>query len=271
LKDKVDQIEALLQWKNKANIQVQTLGAFRVWRNKQEVNSKEWGRDAAIQLFQFLIANRKRHSLHKEQIIDRLWGDLDQKSGLQNFKVAMHGVNKVLEPDRKSRAESKYIDRQGASYHLKLDHVWVDVEAIDQWTKIGNQLLNSGKHEAVLQSYMEATQIYNGTFLPNRLFEEWASEERERIQVSILGTFISLSEILLASNPLECIRLSQSALQIDHTWEDAYRIQMKAYLAKGNRPMALKTYKLCQEVLRKEFDIDPLPETQQLHLQILGI
>ncbi|PSR11222.1 MAG: transcriptional regulator, partial [Bacteroidetes bacterium] len=76
---------------------------------------------------------------------------------------------------------------------------------------------------------------------------------------------------LLASNPLESIRLAQQALLIDHTWEDAYRIQMKAYLQKGNRPMAIKTFQTCEQVLDEEFGILPLPETRNLWKAIMSV
>ena len=134
-----NQIEYLISKQESAYIRVQTLGNFQLWRSSEAVSSKEWGRDATVQLFQFLVTNRHRHSLHKEQIIDRIWSMIDQKAGQQNFKVALHGVNKVLEPNRKSRKESKYIIRQGASYQLKLDNIWVDVEALDQFVALGNQ------------------------------------------------------------------------------------------------------------------------------------
>jgi len=80
----------------------------------------------------------------------------------------------------------------------------------------------------------------------------------------ILGTYITLAEILLDENPIESIRLSQNALEIDATWEDAYRIQMQAYIAKGNRPQALKTYMKCEVILEEEYGISPLPETKML-------
>ena len=73
---------------------------------------------------------------------------------------------------------------------------------------------------------------------------------------------------MLEENPLESIRLSQKALSIDPTWEDAYRLQMLGYLAKGNRPQAIKAYQNCVNVLDEEFGIDPLPETKKLIREI---
>ncbi len=220
-----NKIESILNKKSNASIRIQTLGSFQIWRNEESVSSKEWGRDAIAQLLQFLVANRNRHGLHKEQIIDRIWDEVDSKAGQQNFKVALHGVNKILEPTRKSRTEAKYIIRQGVTYQLKTDDIWMDVEALDDFVAIGNQ--NLMDHPTLArQAYYEAIELYQGSFLPNRLYEDWSSEERERIQLAALNALISLSELLTKENPLEAVRLTQKALQIDATWEDAYRIQM---------------------------------------------
>jgi len=69
---------------------------------------------------------------------------------------------------------------------------------------------------------------------------------------------------------MESVRLASQAIQIDAAWEDAYRVQMQAYLNKGNRPMAIKTYQKCVKVLDEEFGIEPLPETQRLFREIKG-
>ncbi|MEM8899066.1 MAG: bacterial transcriptional activator domain-containing protein [Bacteroidota bacterium] len=264
-----DQIELLLAKKNTATIQVQTLGSFQIWRSSSLVNPKEWGRDVSMQLFQFFITNRHRHSLHKEQIIERIWDDLDSRSGEQNFKVAQHGMSKVLEPERKSRTESKYIIRQGPTYHLDFTDIWLDVVALDQLVALGNQTILD-QPKLAQRAFREATDLYQGSYLPARLYDDWSSEERERIQLLTLGALISLSELLITENPMESVRLTQQALQIDATWEDAYRIQMGAYLEKGNRPMAIKTYRQCEEVLQKEFGVEPLPETKQIYRKITG-
>jgi len=107
--------------------------------------------------------------------------------------------------------------------------------------------------------------------LPNRLYEDWSSGERERLQILILGAFINLSELLLETQPMESIRLCQQTLLIENTWEDAYRIQMEAYLKKGNRPMAIKTFRQCAAVLEKEYGVKPLPETKGLYQRIIAL
>lgn len=257
------ELQQLIHFYDKAEIRIQTLGQFNVWRNGEKVEAKQWGRDKTIQLLQYLISNRQRHALHKEKIMDHLWDEGDDR----DFKVALHGVNKALEPNRPPRTEPKYLVRQGQSYQLDLDRVWIDAEALEQFVIIGNEYYGT-ENQIAKEAYKRAIDLYKGIYLPNRIYEDWSSEEREKIQLLILGAYITLAEIILNENPLESIRLAQNALAIDPTWEDAYRIQMQAYLAKGNRPQAIKAYNKCVDILDEEYGIVPLPETKKLIQEI---
>ena len=262
----LQQLKTLKTFEENAVIRIQTLGGFNLWRNHQKIDNKEWGRDKTIQLLQYLISYRQRNALHKEKIMDHLWEDWNDR----DFKVALHGVNKVLEPERASRTEAIYITRQGVSYQIDLNLVFIDVEILEKYISIGNKAFMIDNLVAK-NAYENAIELYKGSFLPNRVFEDWTSEEREKSQLLILGAYISLAEILVQTNPLESIRLAQNALSIDNTWEDAYRIQMQAYIVKGNRPQAIKTYLKCEVVLEEEYGISPLPETKKLLKEIESI
>ena len=262
----ISDLAGLKKFQLEAPIKFQTLGQFTLWREGQKVSPKEWGRDKTIQLIQYLISYRNRNALHKEQIMDHLWEEGDDR----DFKVALHGVNKVLEPNRASRTEAIYVERQGLTYQLNLDLVWIDVEAIENYTIIGNKAMVAFP-ELAIEAYQEAVALHHGSYLPNRIYEDWSSEEREKNQVLVLGALVNLAELLVTSNPMESIRLAQEAVSIDKTWEDAYRIQMSAYIAKGNRPQALKTYQKCADILDEEYGISPLPATKALLKEIEAI
>lgn len=249
--------------KDLSPVRVYTLGSFKVYRQGEEIKAKEWGRDKTIQLFQYLVTLRYKKGLHKEQLIDGLWEDAGMKDGDRDFKVALHGIHKALEPERESRSEAKYVLRQGLTYFIDESTVWIDAEIMERFIELGNEALGS-EPEVAMNAYKSAIELHQGIYLPNRLYEDWSSEERERLQVLILGSYITLAELKLNDNPLESIRLAQQALLIDSGWEDAYRIQMQAYLIKGNRPQAIKVYRQCEKVLDEDFGLDPLPETKAL-------
>lgn len=260
-----EQFQQLQTFQKEGPIRFQTLGNFVLWRDGEKLNSKVWGRDKTVQLIQYLISYRQRNALHKEHIMEHIWEEGDDR----DFKVALHGVNKALEPDRPSRTEPVYVQRQGITYQLDLEKVWIDVEAIEQYIALGNEAL--AEDEALAKkTFKAAINLYLGMYLPNRIFEDWSSEEREKIQILILGAYVTLAELILEENPMEAVRLAQHAIAIDATWEDAYRLQMSAYIAKGNRPHAIKAYQKCADVLEEEYGIDPLPETKALLREIEG-
>lgn len=250
-------------------LRIQTLGSFRVWRDNVEISSTTWGREKALHLFQFFVTMRRQTTnLHKEQIIDRLWPEVDFEGGDRDFKVALHAINKVIEPDRKPRAEPRFIQRYGLTYGLNPKMVWIDADAFEELVAAGNRAVLDNQLEESIARYQRALNLYQGDYLPERRYEDWSSAERERLQVLALGLMTTLADLLLPHNPLESIRLTQRVLTIDPVWENAYRTQMRAYLAQGNRPMAIRTYQQCVEALRHELDVDPLPETNELYQQI---
>ncbi|MCX6044721.1 MAG: bacterial transcriptional activator domain-containing protein [Chloroflexi bacterium] len=258
----------------KAALRVQTLGGFHVWRDGLEVSQTAWGREKALHLFQFFITMHHQY-LHKEQIIDRLWPELDMEKGDRDFKVALNSINKALEPTREPRHEPRFTLRYGLAYGLDFAHVWLDTEVFEQLITAANQALleRAGNLDQArtyaIACYTTAVNLYNGDYLPERRYEDWSSAERERLQLLALNTMTTLAELLLDRSPLESVRLAQRVLAIDPVWEDAYRIQMRAYVAQRNRPLAIRTYEKCRKVLEEEFGVEPLPETIALYQQIL--
>ncbi|MBI1882550.1 MAG: transcriptional regulator [Chloroflexi bacterium] len=249
-------------------MRIQTLGGFRLWRDGIEIEPAAWGREKALHLFQFLVTVRRHPSpLHKEQIIDRLWPELDLEEGDRDFKVALNTVYKVLEPERKPRAESRFIQRQGLVYSLHLAEAWVDADTFESWVAAGNRALPD-QADVAIHSYRQALAVYTGDYLPERRYEDWSSAERERLQLLALGVMTTLAGLLVGQSPLESIRLTQHVVAVDPVWEEAYRVQMRAYLAQGNRPLALRTYQQCVRMLDQELGVEPLPETRQLMEQL---
>jgi DNA-binding SARP family transcriptional activator len=249
-------------------LRVQTLGGFRAWREDVEIAPATWGREKALHLFQFLVTKRGRF-LHREQIVDQMWPELRWETGNRDFRVALNAVYRALEPAREPRAESRFVQRNGLAYGLDMDVMWVDADAFESLVQSGNSALPD-EVEAAIEHYQAAVGLYAGDYLPERRYEDWASTEQERLQVLALGTMTTLAGLLVGQSPLESVRLAQRVLAVDPVWEDAYRVQMRAYQAQGNRPLALRTYQRCVRMLGQEFGVEPLPETRELFREIRG-
>lgn len=239
-----------------------TLGGFRLYREGAELPPVAFRREKALHLFQFLLTER-RQPLHKEAIVDRLWPELEAAAADRDFKVALNALLAVIEPGRSARQPFRHVRRVGLAYALDTTAIALDAEELEAQVARGNALLKTDE-AAAISAYAAVDALYAGEYLPERRFEDWAGAERERLQTLALSTLTRLSGLLLARAPLESLRLARRVLAADPGFEDAYRLEMRAHAALGNRALALRAYRRCAEHLRREYGVEPLPDTTRL-------
>ena len=244
-------------------LRVQTLGQFRLWRGREEVSAQEWTRQKARQLFQLMLTYR--HTLlEREQMTELLWPELDPEAALRDFKIAYSALNRVLEPERKRNAPSAYVAREGSRYGLRPEaDLWLDVACFDERVDAGDALWERDR-PAALDHYRRALDLYQGEYLQEYPYEEWSSEERERLLTRYLRTAERVATALIEREAWEdAIAVCRAILARDDCWESAYRMMMVAYARQGNRPQALRTYRRCVERLHEELGVEPGAVTQQ--------
>jgi DNA-binding SARP family transcriptional activator len=61
-----------------------------------------------------------------------------------------------------------------------------------------------------------------------------------------------------------CLEHALRLLECEPTREDAHRLAMRCYVRCGERSQAMRQYRLCTEILRREFDASPEPSTTAL-------
>lgn len=252
-------------------LRVQTLGGFRVWRGEAEVAAREWQRDKARQLFQLLITERGRW-LQRDEITDRLWPDLSPEAAVRDFKVALNALNKTIEPHRTTDAPFAFVVRDGSAYRLRPEaDLWLDADAFRSACEEGLRLLAAREADAGLTQLRAGLALYRGDYLPDALYQDWTSEERERLLALYLRTADRLAGELIERGAYEeGLQLCEAILSKDICWERAYRLMMAAYVAQGNCAQALKTYNRCVDALRTELDVAPSAETRAFYRKLSG-
>ena len=98
-------------------IEVQLLGPFMVHLGFDEVADRKWQRDKSKEIFLYLLLNKNRY-VPKEEIMQALWEDADDKSADRDFKVALNALLKVIEPNRSARENPYFILRKQTMYRL---------------------------------------------------------------------------------------------------------------------------------------------------------
>ena len=245
-------------------LRLQLLGPFNAWFGAEKVPAASWKRKKARQLLLFLLTHR-RVSLEREQIIERLWPQLDPEQARRDFKIAFSALLTALEPRRSRNAPSAYIVRTGSRYGLRAEaDVWLDVDQFESLIEQGDKVFPTDTERAAT-FYDRAIQLYQGEYLQEYPYEEWCSEERERLSTLFLRAAERLAATRLQRRAWEeAIRVAQRLLIADDCWENAYRILMQAYKAQGQRAQAARVYQRCVERLDSVLGVPPSPATVQL-------
>ena len=242
-------------------LRVQTLGSFCVWRGARKIALQEWRREKARQLFQLMLTHRHK-MMDRDQIIEMLWPALAPEPARRDFKVALSTLFRVLEPERKRGAPSAYVLRDGSLYGLRPGaDLCLDAEQFEHLVAEGDRYLDP---ETKIDRYRQALALCPGEYLQECLYDDWCSEERERLLTTYLRTADRLARALAEREQWEeAITICRSILARDDCWERAYRLMMTAYVRLGDHAQALRTYQSCVERLA-ELGVEPSGATVQL-------
>jgi len=248
---------------------VQTLGPFRAWRGSQEIAVEEWRRKKARHLFLLLLTHRGS-KLERDQIIELLWPGLSPEAGERDFKIAMSALYGALEPERERNAPSAYVSRDGTLYGLRSEaDLSLDAQEFETLISLGDER-NAEKPEASLRNYGQALDLYQGEYLQEYPYEEWSSEERERLLTLYLRTAERVAKMHLGREAWQqSLEACQLILNRDDCWENAYRMMMVAYDRLDNQAQVQRTYQRCVERLRAELNVEPAAATHELYASLI--
>ena len=121
---------------------------------------------------------------------------------------------------------------------------------------------------------LAAAELYRGEFLSDFVidsepFQEWLASERDRALDLICGVLQRLTGLQDQAGEHEAAIISARRLALlDPLSEIGQRALIRAYARAGRRPEALRQYRTCAEILKRELGVAPDAETQALANEI---
>ncbi|PYE49413.1 BTAD domain-containing putative transcriptional regulator [Deinococcus yavapaiensis] len=95
--------------------------------------------------------------------------------------------------------------------------------------------------------------------------DEWVYGERERLDTwRRIALRQEIERVQQTGDYDGALVHAYTLLDLDPTSEDAHRRLMRLHYLRGDRPAALHAYQKCRDVLWRELNVEPLPETNDL-------
>jgi DNA-binding SARP family transcriptional activator len=209
-----------------------------------------------------LLATHPRHRLHREQVLEIIWPDIELESALNSFGKALHAARHALEPELLPRESSAYLPLTDSMVALDTQHVWIDADHFER-------LAESALRQEDVAGYECALAAYGGELLPEDRYEDWCAERRDHLAALHIQLLVRLADALEehGAHSASAARLRE-VLQHDPTMEDAHRGLMALYASLGARDQAMRQFQICEDALKRELDIAPEQSTVDLYREI---
>jgi predicted ATPase/DNA-binding SARP family transcriptional activator len=250
-----------------ALLRVYLLGQFRVERREdndwQSVSNRTWQRRRARALLGCLLSQNGRR-MGREQAMEALWPELDIETAANRLNGAVHELRQILEPGIGRPASSKLLRLERDILILAdSSEIWVDAEAFEALLNRANTTDDPVQLEQFLE---DAWALYEGDYLLEELYSEWAAARRESLRRSWMGLLLSLAELRAKRGALtSAIEPLDRLLTADPTHETAVRRLMILLTQLDRRGEAIRAYERLATILRRDYESEPLSETVELY------
>jgi DNA-binding SARP family transcriptional activator len=187
-----------------------------------------------------------------------LWGGVPEPRARASLRQAVFSLRQALGDSADLLLHE--------SERVGLDARHVDVDAVRLERELGAD--SRAGLEAAVALYRG--DLLSGLVLDEPPFEEWLVAERERLRELTLEGLARLIARQRAAGDLQAgMRTALQLLAIDPLQESVHRTLMRLHAALGRRGDALRQYRECVAVLRREVDAEPELETRQLYQEVL--
>jgi predicted ATPase/DNA-binding SARP family transcriptional activator len=237
-------------------LEVQLLGGFATRVGERLVPAAVWRQRRAAAIVK-LLALEPGYRLHREQLLDTLWPELDPESAANNLRVALHHARRGLEDA--GAPEGVFLTRDGDAVLLgTLEAVRVDVDTFAQAVSRAWQSADPAIAE-------HAAGLYAGDLLPEDPYEDWVAARRESVRASYLTLLARMAELYEARGDLApAVAARERGLAVDPLDEATHASLMRLHARMGQRDLALARYARFATHLEREMGTAPERETREL-------
>lgn len=229
-------------------LRVRCLGEFRVLVDGSPVDLSAV-RPRARSALRMLALNAGR-PVHREQLADALWAELEPRAALHNLHVSISAVRRALEPQVPTQP-SRFVVRDGETYLLALrPGSGCDVDDLEHALRLAGRRHAEGDLDGAAAELRHALDLYRGDLLPEDGPAEWVVGPRERLRLMVADAAATLAQLELdRGSPELAILAAARSIELDECRDHAWRLLVSAYTAAGDAAAAHRATRGYREML----------------------
>ncbi|MEE9428989.1 MAG: BTAD domain-containing putative transcriptional regulator [Paracoccaceae bacterium] len=190
----------------------------------------------------------------RDRVMTLLWGDRFTDQARQSLRQGLSKLRQAIDPDGIGIIVTEN-DR------LAINPDLVDVD----WVKFQLAAAKSTPQADAQAVDLFCCTLLDGLYVREAAFDEWLLAERVRMSEVAFPVFERLAAFHLKnSDQAKSQATATQLIEIDPLRESSHRLLMRILAQSGQRAAAIKQYNNCAELLKRELEVEPDPETQQL-------
>ena len=224
-----------------------------------------WPSGRGRSLLKYLVTHRDPWP-RREQLMEAFWPEAAPAAARNSLNVAVHGLRRAF----RDSAGAQVVVLEDGAYRLGPGvALWLDTDEFELQVTGGRRREAAGDLAGAAAAYERALALYQGDFLADDPYEDWAVTTREHLLLAYLDVLDRLSGLAFGQHQYgACVALCRLLVERDPCREDAHRRLMRCFTRQGQPHLALRQYQACADALAQDLGVDPDPATVALAQQI---
>jgi LuxR family transcriptional regulator, maltose regulon positive regulatory protein len=250
-------------------LEIRTLGTFRVLRDgRVPIEDHQWGGRRTKLLLKAIVVHAMQ-DIPKDILIEDLWPESDPTASQRNFKVTLHRLRRILEPDLAKHSRSAYIHLKDNLISLDRRRCRVDVQRFLEYRKNIKRATLAKEHQTILELGRQAMTLYQGDFLAEDPYAPWVEMKRLALKDEYIATAMNMAAIYRdQAHWPEAAQCCRAALSADPCLEQAGAMLMEILAGQDRRSDAVKVYEQLRTALRSDLGVEPDPGVTAVYRRI---
>jgi 40-residue YVTN family beta-propeller repeat len=215
-----------------------------------------------------ILAFQPTRTVSTDRLIGALWGEDASPTAIKTLQSHVFQLRRLLAPDAGADEYGPTIVTEGRGYRLSIDPMAIDARAFERLLEQG-RVASTADPQRAFGLLQEALALWRGPGVAEVGDEPLATAEIERLGELRASAFDEFIQIRLAladydgAIPELRRELSESPFR-----EQLWASLMVALVRSGRKAEALLAYRDAKTALRRELDVEPSHELQELAARI---